>query len=311
MTSFLRPCFSLIVATYGRADVLAPLVTSLIAQSCRDFEVIVADQNKDDRVAPLLRPLAEAGLLGTHLRLDRPNLSFARNAGLAVARGRFVAFPDDDCWYDPDTLARGRLRLDGPPALDGLAARWYEAAPEPGDEHEIITRDAMRRFRGGNVASITLFLSTDAVRRAGGFDERIGVGRWYGAGEETDLVLALVAQGSRIAHAPEVVVHHSVDDAPSAEHFSTLVRRTRLRARGAGALYAKHKLPAWVIARGLVRPLFNLPGRRLAEGVATSVGRLEGFISWSFEGARAAPSTTSAALAASSVTASTKKEELR
>lgn len=310
MTPSPRPCFSLIVATYGRADVLAPLVASLAAQSCRDFEVIVADQNPDDRVAPMFRPLADAGLLGAHVRLDRPNLSGARNAGLAIARGRFVAFPDDDCWYEPETLANARRRLNRAPALDGLAARWHEAPPEPGDDQEIITRDAMRRFRSGNVASITLFLSTEAVRRVGGFDERIGVGRWYGAGEETDLVLALLEQGRTIAHAPDVIVHHHVDANSQPEPLSDLIRRTRYRARGAGALYAKHKLSAWVIARGLVRPLINLPGRKLAEGMATSLGRLEGFVSWLLERSRTQLSVTAPA-ASSSIIGSAKKEELR
>lgn len=310
MMSPLRPSFSLIVATYGRAQVLEPLVASLLAQSCRDFEVIVADQNPDDRVTPFLRPLSEAGLLAAHIRLDQPNLSKARNAGLSVARGRYVAFPDDDCWYEPGTLAAALRHLDGPPSLDGIAARWHEAPPEPGDEHQAITCQAMRRFRGGNVASITLFLATAAVRRAGGFDERIGVGRWYGAGEETDLVLSLVERDMRLAHAPDVIVHHAIDSAPRPEPIGTLMRRARMRARGAGALYAKHRLPPWVIVRGLVRPLIKAPGRPLAEGIATVVGRLEGLLSWTFQEHRT-PSAEAVSVPAPSVIDQIKKEHSR
>ena len=278
MTTSSRPTFSLIVATYGRAEVLAPLVASLLAQTNTSFEVVVADQNPDDRVAPLLEPLRSRGYLGAHVRLSRPNLSAARNAALAVARGRYVAFPDDDCWYDPDTLARAEHHLSKAAGLDGLAARWAEAPAEPGDAAaDPITPARIRCFRAGNVASITLFLKREAVLAAGGFDERIGVGRWYGSGEETDLVLALVAGGYRIAHAADVIVHHRFD-AERAER--TPLRLARARARGTGAIYAKHRLPAWVIARGLIAPLLAVPGPDLVAGAACSLGRLEGLMRW-------------------------------
>lgn len=278
MSTSAEPIFSLIVATYGRADVLQPLVQSLLSQTCQRFEVIVADQNPDDRVLPLIAPLRSAGRLGTHIRLPEPNLSAARNAGIAVARGDIVAFPDDDCWYEPETIARAARHLGAAGGLDGLAARWVEAAVEPGDlATEPITAAAMRRFRGGNVASITLFLKRAAIEAVGGFDERIGVGRWYGAAEETDLVMALVTRGYRIAHARDVCVHHAYEGANTE---ALPIDRERARARGTGALYAKHRLPAWVILRGLLAPLLAMPGPDLAAGAARALGRLEGMVRW-------------------------------
>ncbi|MGE0698652.1 MAG: glycosyltransferase family 2 protein [Hyphomicrobiaceae bacterium] len=273
-----EPTFSLIVATYGRAEVLRPLVASLAAQTYRSFEVIVADQNADGRVIAELAPLQAAGRIAAHLKLDKPNLSAARNAGIAVARGRFIAFPDDDCWYEADTLARAAGHLLPAEGPDGLAARWSEARPEPGDDDPAPIRpEAIRKFRGGNLASITLFLKRDRVTMVGGFDERIGVGRWYGAAEETDLVMALIARGARIRHASDVIVHHSVTD-PSVQVAKPGLERAR--ARGTGALYAKHRLPAWVVARGVLSPLLVAPGPRLVAGAARSLGRLEGMIRW-------------------------------
>jgi hypothetical protein len=137
----------------------------------------------------------------------------------------------------------------------------------------------MRRFRGGNLASITLFLRTEAVRAAGGFDVEIGVGRWYGAGEETDLVLSLLARGCRMKRAPDVIVHHPRGPAATPA-LATAWRQERARSRGTGALYAKHRLPPWVIARGLVAPLAARPGPALAVGTAQTIGRLEGLVGW-------------------------------
>ena len=289
MSTNAQPIFSLVVATYGRAEVLQRLVASLLAQTCQRFEVIVADQNPDERVLSLIEPLRVAGRLGAHLRLPEPNLSAARNAGLAAARGDVVAFPDDDCWYEPETLAQAARHLGAASGLDGVAARWVEAAVEPGDlATGPITAAAMRRFRGGNVASITLFLKRAAIEAVGGFDERIGVGRWYGAAEETDLVLALIARGHRIAHARDVTVHHAYDETTAR---TVHVGRERARARGTGALYAKHRLPAWVILRGLLAPLLATPGPDLAAGAARSLGRLEGMIRWNLVEQAPRPST--------------------
>ncbi|MEZ5818894.1 MAG: glycosyltransferase family A protein [Hyphomicrobiaceae bacterium] len=287
------PTFSLIIATYGRAAVLEALVQSLVKQSNQSFEVIVADQNSDDDVAPLLEPLRQAGRLAAHLRLPAPNLSAARNAGIAAANGVFVAFPDDDCWYDPDTLARAEARLVATPPLDGIAARWAEAPAEPGDNLQgPITPAAIRKFRAGNLASITLMVKREAVLAIGGFDERIGVGRWYGSGEETDLMLALVAGGCRIAHASDVVVHHAFDTSRRHEGRWDVVRS---RARGTGALYAKHHLPGWVIARGLLAPLLPRDGMTLKTGAALSLGRLEGLIGWSLHERRSRSVATAVA----------------
>lgn len=295
MSSDVQPLFSLVLATYGRADVLAPLVGSLLAQVGIDggaapaFELIVADQNPDDRVLALIEPLRAAGRPVVHIRLGQPNLSEARNLGLAAARGRFVAFPDDDCWYEPLTLARAARRLAGIDRPDGIAACWIEAGTEPGDDQLVITRQAMRRFRGGNLASITLFLGLEAVRRAGSFDDRIGVGRWYGSGEETDLVFRLLEQGCRLEHAPDVAVHHHVSAAPAARPAAVAFAQERRRARGTGAMYAKHRLPAWVVLRGLLAPLLALSGTELAAGAGRTIGRIEGLVRWQLEERKSRP----------------------
>jgi GT2 family glycosyltransferase len=289
MTAAHTPKFSLVVATYGRTEQIGRLVASLCAQTFRDFEVVVADQNPDDRVVPLLAPLRDAGLLAAHLRLTRPSASGARNAGLAAARGEIVAFPDDDCWYACTTLERAAARFGADATLDGLAGRWVEASVMPGDERGEVTSDAMRRFRAGNLACITLFLRRDLVVRVGGFDERIGPGRWYAGAEETDLVLSFLAAGARMQRAPEVAVHHAPDDGPEAVYPLATIRA---RARGTGALYAKHRLPAWVVARGLVGPLAS-GSARPATRAAKLLGRVEGLVGWrlALRGAAAAATT--------------------
>jgi len=270
------PLFSLVVATVGRSDELRPLVRSLLAQHERRFELLVVDQNSDDRVDAVVAPLRAAGLTVQHLRLATRNSSLARNAGLQQARARWVAFPDDDCWYDPDTLARAVARLDLPDAPDALIGLWVELdAPAPR-----LDLGAWRQFRGGAASMIVQFMSTQAVRRWGGFDERLALGSWYGGGEETDLLMRALQLGARWVHEPGVRVHHACGERRPISWQAQLQR-----SRGTGALYVKHGLSAWVALRGLLAPLVlvalrhrdALPWR---QALAMSVGRGQGLIGW-------------------------------
>ena len=278
------PLLSLIMATYGRTAELMPAIASLVAQTDRTFELIVVDQNKDERIAPLLEPARKAGLEVQHVRQTIPNLSAARNAGMKVARGEVVAFPDDDCWYEPEVVARVRSRLIAKPALDGVVARWVEIDPALRRPAGALSGEAWRRFRGGDATSFTLFLKPARIRELGGFDPRLGTGRWFGAGEETDLILRMLTAGHQIDYVPAAGIHHWHADWPEATRAQ--IKRQRSYARGTGAIYVKHKVPPAIVLRGIAAPLAKAltaprPLQALLLGALTSLGRIEGMIGWS------------------------------
>lgn len=273
--------FSLVLATVGRTIELNRLFDSLLAQTWHDFEVIVVDQNRDDRLQPILHRARCLGLSLRHLRHYPPNLALARNAGISVASGRWLGFPDDDCWYAPQTLERVMLRSRRRDHPHGVVVRWIEQHPPspPG----LLSWRRSSRFRDFPVASITLFLQRELTARIGGFDGRLGVGQWFGAGEETDIVLRALQATAVIAYEPTALVHHRVEARLRAD--SAVARRAaRQRARGTGAMYAKHALPTWVIMRGLLAPLARPLAcgalRELACGASISWGRFDGWLRW-------------------------------
>ena len=272
----LPPLISLVVATVDRSDELQPLVRSLLAQHERRFELVVVDQNADDRLDAVLAPLREAGVSVQHLRLATRNSSRARNVGLQAAGADWVAFPDDDCWYEAETLARATERLAEADAPDALVGHWVELdAPAPR-----LDLPAWRQFRGGAASMIAQFMRTRTLRAWGGFDERLALGSWYGGGEETDLLLRALQQGARWVHAPAVRVHHACGPQRRIGFAEQLQR-----SRGTGALYAKHRLSAWVVLRGLVAPLGLVLLRRpdalpWRQALALSLGRAQGWWAW-------------------------------
>ncbi|MFY7866993.1 glycosyltransferase family 2 protein [Roseateles sp.] len=281
-----KPIFSLILATYGRVDEIGRLLDSLQAQTCQDFELIVVDQNPDERVLPFVQRAQAVGWSVQHLRLDRPNLSAARNAGMAVARGEWLAFPDDDCWYEPDTLAEVKAAaLTRAGALDGLVINWVEQTHKTDPAQDSPLRlAAWRAFRGSDASSITLFIRAAVARDAGGFDERFGVGQWFGAGEETDFLLTLLARCARIERQPAARVHHAFGPRKAAS-LKGEWRFSLQRSRSWGALCRKHRLSAPVVLRGLVGPigwLFLRPKGLvgLVQSVAATLGRMQGLVYW-------------------------------
>jgi glycosyltransferase involved in cell wall biosynthesis len=277
------PLVSLIVATVQRTTELDRLFASLAEQTFKDFEVIVVDQNTDDRLEPYLERARARGLDLRHLKHHPANLSAARNVGIEAARGQWVGFPDDDCWYDEQLMEAllHRFRCNDP--LSGAAVQWMEEgvppqlAPAPR-----LTWERSRLFRDIPVASFQLFFHRGLFSKIGDFDCRLGVGLFFGAGEETDLVLRALRAGALLTYEPAAKVHHPLKPpAPTAQAREA----TRWRERGAGALYVKHGLPAWVVARGLAAPLLRPLlkgdfGHDLALGWAIVKGRIDGLVGW-------------------------------
>jgi glycosyltransferase involved in cell wall biosynthesis len=102
-TTEVRPTVSVVVPAFNAAWCIGRAVDSVLAQTFRDFELIVVDDGSTDDTAQVLQRY------GTALRLVRKRnggLSSARNAGIAAARGEMVAFLDADDWWFERKLER-------------------------------------------------------------------------------------------------------------------------------------------------------------------------------------------------------------
>jgi len=238
--------FSLILPTVGRVAEIQRFLESLAAQDEQDFELIVIDQNPDDRLVAMLRDFSTRFQVN-HIRLQKRGLSGARNRGLAAARGDILGFPDDDCTYAPgllraatEVLAHGRTAAGQP--WDGVVGRVLDLdADQPaflycgqGSPGQL---DVQAAYRLGVVHA--LFLRVDAVagRR---FDETLGLGagtRW-GAGDDSDYLMRSVAAGNRILHAPQLIVRHPNPHA--ARGFRDLISREYRYGRSNGLVTARH-----------------------------------------------------------------------
>jgi glycosyltransferase involved in cell wall biosynthesis len=234
--------FSLIMGTLGRRDEVGEFLASLQRQDHRDFELLIVDQNTDERLAPLIEEYRQ------HFRIlryrSKPGLSRARNVGLRYATGDVIAFPDDDCWYPDGLLSYVARRLQAAPSLDGLTGRFVDGEGRSEGRWLPCTQLLNRFSVWRGAISFSIFLRRRLVERVGGFDETLGVGAGtpWGAGEETDFMLRGLQTGGRVEFDHDLVLRHPVK---TAEYGDAAIERQRRYEAGFGRVIRHSGFPAW------------------------------------------------------------------
>jgi glycosyltransferase involved in cell wall biosynthesis len=279
--------FSLVLATVGRHEEVRRFLESLRSQARRDVELVVVDQNADDRIERLCREYS-ADIQIQVIRTAKTNLSRARNVGLCSASGEIIAFPDDDCEYPKDLLTRVAEYLSQHPEIDGITGVTRDSGgcglPVQRFDHNPGLLEPGNLWRRHTTAS--MFLRRRVIESVGLFDEQLGVGSAFGSGEETDLLLRSLRQGFSIVYRPELAVCHPN---PVTRFDARAADRAYNYGLGEGAVLRKHLfgrggirlLPRLVSY--LVRPLagcliYSLPDRgKACYYLARLRGRLNGF----------------------------------
>jgi len=122
------PRVSVIIPTYNRARVVSKAIDSVLAQTYRDFEVIVVDDASTDDTAQVL------ARYGDRIRVIRRQTNggpgAARNDGIKASEGEFIAFLDSDDLYLPCRLRISVEALDAAPDYGGAYANMLKVAPD-------------------------------------------------------------------------------------------------------------------------------------------------------------------------------------
>jgi glycosyltransferase involved in cell wall biosynthesis len=100
ITGQYRMNFSVVVPTFSRPDEVTELLTSLVEQHDKNFEVIIADGSLDDSVSKIIQKFKDKLPL-IYLYKKALGISESRNWGVENAKGDFVVFFDSDCVIPP------------------------------------------------------------------------------------------------------------------------------------------------------------------------------------------------------------------
>jgi glycosyltransferase involved in cell wall biosynthesis len=238
--------FSLILSTKDRTTEIIKLFEGFKSQTLQDFEIIVSDQNDDDRVADLLKTINWPGKL-TYIKTTN-GLSAGRNAGLDLAQGEIVTFPDDDCMYFPTLLEDVARFFDTHPEFGYLSGR--SVAEDGGDGASTHGKVA------GVIQPLSIYLQCIEfaffIRRESlgtcRFDEKMGVGaksRWQ-ADEGPDLMLTLREKGINGYYDPVFAIYHPRFKPTFGE---AMVARCYKYSCGSGYFLRKHNYPFWYLLK--------------------------------------------------------------
>ena len=93
---------SVVIPTYNRAWVLEEAIQSVLGQTYRDFELIVVDDGSTDSTEDILARYP--GIIV--VRQENKGVSAARNAGVRISSGRYLAFLDSDDLWLPEKLEK-------------------------------------------------------------------------------------------------------------------------------------------------------------------------------------------------------------
>lgn len=229
------PTVSVIVATCNDGEAVCRTVASVLRSDPAPHEVIVVENRPaGSTVAARLRERFGADAPVRCIPETRRGLSWARNAGIAVASGEVLAFTDDDVEVAPTWVgAIARAFADEPSAacVTGLIlpaaletpaqlvveqyAGWGKGYDRRVFRHDEPTGPLFPYAAGEFGSGANTSLRADFARATGGFDPALGVGTIACGSEDLDVFVRTLMAGHALVYEPAAMIwHRSPDTAP-------------------------------------------------------------------------------------------------
>jgi GT2 family glycosyltransferase len=241
-TSKNKPRVTVVMITRDRREEALACVERHLSLAMQP-QVIVVDNGSVDGTVSAVRTRFPSVRV---VEMGRNAGSAGRNAGVARARTPYVAFADDDSWWEDSALRTAVEYLDFHPLAALTAARVClepHGDDDPGclamDQSPLGDDDGARRVLGFMARSTVV--RKDAFVFAGGFDERYVVD-----GEEMPLALELASRGWKLAYLPHAVVHY----APSSRGRDPRARSVRSIRNDLWTAWSRRR--GWGVVRGTV-----------------------------------------------------------
>jgi len=234
------PRISAAICTRGRGDSIVCAVSTILANTHPDFELVIVDQSPEDDTERAVTPFLRDSRL-RYVRSQERGLSRARNLAIREARAEIIAFTDDDCEVPTDWLEKIEAAFQERPeaaiVFCNVAAGPFD--PQQGfipaytrpDRFLATSIDDKNAARGIGAG---IALRKSVIESLGGFDSMLGAGSEYCSCEDGDLAVRILLKGLPIYETNSVtVIHHG---------FRTFEEGKALGKRdyfGMGASYAK------------------------------------------------------------------------
>lgn len=203
--------FSLVTPTYNRPAQLARYLESLtqLDYPRERFEVVVVDDGGDadlTAIADRFRDRLQLQLL----KEPHGGVARSRDIGARAARGKYLAFTDDDCMPATDWLRRLEEALERNPnsAVGGRTVNALVSNPYSEASQAVIRY--LYEWANGSPSGAAFFTGNNSCFPRDLYLEVGGLDRGYaGCGEDRDLCARWRDRGYRLFYVPEAVVYHA------------------------------------------------------------------------------------------------------
>lgn len=228
------PLVSAIIPTYKRPKLVTRAIRSVLNQTVQDIEIIVVDDASPDDTETAVLSVGSSRVRYIRHESNR-GLPASRNTGIHAARGKFIAFLDDDDEWLPEKTAK-QLRYIQEKDVDAVVGMSLinGTVPTESHPHRLITVADLRK--GNRWGSCSLFVKAQVIREIL-FDESLTVG------EEWDTYIRLTKKYRLACLNEPVFIYHQIGPHAAAERMLKTAKHQEpaLLEQRLGALH-KHRL---------------------------------------------------------------------
>ena len=173
-----NPTVSVVIPTYNRAHLVGRAIQSVLNQTYQDFEIIVVDDGSTDNTEEVVKSFNDPRI--RYIRHDQNRGgSAARNTGIKMARGEYIAFQDSDDEWLPEKLEKQMKVFKSAPPEVGVVytdmwriskgEKRYWHSPKIMPEDGIVYKQALDRVMGIGIQ--TAIIKRECLNAVGMFDE--------------------------------------------------------------------------------------------------------------------------------------------
>lgn len=198
------------IGAYNAQRYIAQTLDSLLAQTMRDFELIVADDGSEDRTFEILKEYEARDARVRPIRIRHGGIVDAANAGLNAARAELIARADSDDLHMPDRLQKQADYLDANPHVVALGSRMQVIEPYGSPVKNTDHKLTHEEIEAGLLSGDGWALPQPAAMLRKSVAMRVGAYRHdYPWSEDLDLFLRMAEVG-RLENLPDVLVKYRI-----------------------------------------------------------------------------------------------------
>jgi GT2 family glycosyltransferase len=216
---------SIVVLTFNRRDEVLRTLAKLVALPERPPIVVVDNGSCDGTVDAIKAKTPQVEIVA----LRKNQGASARNFGVAALHTPYVAFCDDDTWWEPGSIARGVRMLEQHPSVAVVCARIVVGEDMREDPTCALMADSPLQACGATARALLGFMAGASVvrvaayRQVGGYCANLFLG-----GEEELMALDLAARGWQMVYDSSLLVRHLPSSARDAGSRRALLVRNAI-----------------------------------------------------------------------------------